>query len=146
MIIPFSKSIVESSPHNYSLQCTLWVACDYSITLCVCLCYEWGPALFAPVSPCTLSLSYVDTTEYSRSPVRWAVNHTGFKWGFPKLPRMILMWTTCTNNISAHHSNLILDTYTPDQRQKHKRLKSKSFSPLTQRFSDWGLISCQLNI
>lgn len=94
MIIPFSKSTVEPSICNYRLECTLWVACDYSITLC--LCYEWGPtllffslSLFAPVSP--LSLSYIDTTGYSRSPVRWAMNH-----------RVILKWT----NMHKYHTGI----------------------------------------
>lgn len=106
MIIPFSKSTVGPSLHNYRLECTLWVACDYSITLYVCVCYEWVaallffPSLFAPVSPWTLSLSYLDTTEYSRSPVRWAANHTGLKLGFPKHLRMNLMWT----NMHKYHT------------------------------------------
>lgn len=42
MIIPFSKSTVEPSLYNYRLQCTLWVGCDYSITLCVSVCVCMG--------------------------------------------------------------------------------------------------------
>lgn len=45
MILPFSKSTVESSPHNYSLQCTLWVMWLQHYSLCLSVLW---------VSPSTL--------------------------------------------------------------------------------------------